>query len=125
MSAEIVQPVEHIEWIVTPEEIVETPQPPLSVQTALRATVNGKYGLHNLHIANPYTGEHIQVTTMPDYNGETVLEVIAPNGTSYWQMNGEHICGYYPEGITYLNTQSEWEQIQNNAFMNAIWSGVK
>jgi len=120
MSAETVQAVTQIEWVVAPEE---TPLPPLPIRIAMNATNGGKIGLDHLHIANPYTSEHIQVTTMPDFNGEQILEVIAPNGTSYWKMNGEHICGFHPEGT--ITESTDWVQSQTNAFMNPIWAGVR
>ncbi len=97
---------------------------PHPVPTALRAIENGQ-GLKGLHVANPYTGEHAILTSVTGYNGEPLIQIDAPNGTSYWTETGEHVCGYLPRGTDIQESDSEWEKQQKNAFFNPIWSGVK
>jgi hypothetical protein len=96
---------------------------PYPVPVALRAIENGQ-GLKGLHVANPFTGEHAIMTSVIGYNGENLIQIDAPNGTSYWTETGEHVCGYYPEGTKPIDS-SNWESQQNNAFFNPIWSGVR
>ena len=98
---------------------------PHPVPEALRAIAGGKYGLKELHIVNPFTNEHSTASTVKGYSGETLLLITAPNGISYWDLNGKHICGFEPEG-TRPEGQLTPEQIAvYNAFIEIIWSGAR
>jgi hypothetical protein len=102
---------------------VESPLPH-PVPVALRAIENGQ-GLKGLHVANPFTGEYAVMNSVTGYNGENLIQIDAPNGTSYWTETGEHVCGYYPEGSNIPENATDWQKQQNNAFFNTIWSGIR
>lgn len=110
----------------------ELPPPPYHpVPEAIRAYDNGKYPLSSgLHVRNPYTGEYAVATTVTDENNERKFQIDAPNGRSYWTLQGEHISGFHPEGSRPPNFPPDvvlTDELRTtlNAFIQIIWAGVR